>query len=728
MDKRDLTIVDYWSILSRQKYLLLMVTVLVATATAGFIVLVEPPVTYQAITKVKLERPISAQDYLAQAFSDPYVDAIASQVTMVRSFPVLERVAQELALLPRTATPEQRQAEAYLRTIYDLQQQVRAEQEDATTIIKITAMAKTGEAAAHLANTVAQAYQAYSTALRAKRIEEVRRFADMQLTTIEGNLAGAEEALRAFREQKGHVFLTEEAKSHLTRLTDLEAKYDKVHLARLDAMKQIRFLEQDHTLFDVEQATGFYERIFTVDQTQILFQQNLALIALLRERETLLIDRTPQHPQVQTLTVQIRNLQQEMVGELAAKIEYFRNQEDILQTQLAQKRAASQRFPLAAIQLSRLEREVQVNAELYAKLRAKHEEMLMANAQQIEEIIILDPAPIPQQPTKAIAPGLKGGISVLMGLFFGLIAAFLRESFTSPMGKPQEIEQQLAVPILGVVPAFNEKALKAAARQQLGIGESEERIEIFSKLFCLLDPQSKLAETIRTIRSNLQFACRDREVKTILMTNLGLANGRVSTSSGSATLVNLALLLAEDGKRVLLVDANIRNPVIHESVGLARAPGLTEALAEGVDWREYVRTATDLMMGPLGIERVLHTPELDLFDVLTAGGPSGNPSKLLQSERLGELIGRMRATYDYVLVDAAPILSVADSLVLGAKVDGVVLLCQDTRTSQAVWQRTKGVLAHARAVLLGVVLTNAKAEALRDYAGDYAGANLSSQG
>jgi len=566
---------------------------------------------------------------------------------------------------------------------------------------------------------VAQAYRDYSAALRAQRIEDVRRFAETQLTTIEGSLQRAEDALREFKEQKGHVFLTEEARGHLTRLTSLEAQYDRAHLARLDAMQQIRFLENEHTLLDFEQDSGFFERIFTGDQTQILFQQNLALIGLLREREVLLIDRTPQHPQVNTLNVKIHNLRIEMAGELAAKIEYFRDQEDIFTRQLEQQREEHQRFPQAAIQLSRLEREVQVNAGLYAKLRAKYQEMLMANAQQIEEIMILDPAPIPQEPMKAIADVLKGIISALLGLFFGMIAAFIRESINSPIGKPQDIEQQLGVPILGVVPAFNEKALKATARQQLGIGETEERIGIFSKLFCLLDPQSKLSETIRTICSNLQFACVDREVKTILMTNLGLANGRVSTSSGSATLVNLALLLAEGGKRVLLVDANIRNPVIHASLGLARESGLTDALAEGADWREHVRTATDLMMGPLGIERVLRTPELDFFDVLTAGTESANPAKMLQSERLGELLHSMRDNYDYVLLDAAPILSVADSLVLGSKVDGVVLLCQDTRTSKAVWQRTKGLLAQARAELLGVVLTNAKSEALRDYAGDY---------
>ena len=727
MTQRDLNIVDYWNIVSRQKYLIVAVALVVGVATGGVILMFEPPITYQAITKVKLERPIHVQDSLVQALSNSYVDEIASQSTMVRSFPVMERVAQELGLLPAHASPELRQSDAYLRIIYDLQQQVYAEQEGSTTIIKIIGKAKTGEAAAQLANTVAHAYQAYSSHLRTKRVEEVQQFTEAQMTTIEGRLQEAEDALRQFKEQQGHGFLNEEARGHLARLTRLEVDYDKTHLARLETLKQIELLEQEHTIFDFEDEAEFYARIFTGDPTQVLFRQNLTLIDLLRERETLLIEMTPQHPQVTTLNTKIQHLQREMVEELAAKIEYLQNQEDILTRQLTQERAKQQRFPLAAIQLARLEREVQVNAELYAKLRGKHQEMQLVNAQQIEEIIMLDPAPIPLKPVQVIPNVLKGIISALLGLFFGVIAAFMRESIESPLGKPQDIEEQLSVPMLGVVPAFTEKALKAAARKQLGIGESEERIRIFSKLFCLLDPQSKLSETIRTIRSNLQFACVDREVKTILMTNLGSANGRVSTSSGSATLVNLALLLAEDGKRVLLVDANIRNPVIHESLGLARESGLTEALVEGADWREHVRTATDLMMGPLGIERVLRTPELDLFDVLTAGTESANPSKLLQSERLEELIQNMREAYDYVLLDAAPILSVADSLVLGAKVDGVVLLCQDTRTSSAVWQRTKGLLAQARAVLLGVVLTNAKTEALRDYAGEYGVATATSK-
>lgn len=725
MNKRDLNIVDYWNVISRQKYIIVAVALVVMLAMGGLLFVA--PVTYQAITKVKLEKPVNEPDYLAQAFFDPYVEEIASQVAIVHSFPVLERVAQELLLLPSNASPELRKTDSYLRTIYDLDEKIRAVQEGSTTIIKIIAMGETGEAAAQLANTVAQTYQAYSKNLRSRRIEDFRRFTETQLTTIEGNLQQAEDALRQFREQKGQLFLTEEAKGDLIRVTNLEAQYDKAHQARLSATKQMRVLEYALTLVDFEQDPGLFEGIFTFDETQHLFQKNLTMMELLREREVLLIDQTPLHPQIQALNVKIHNLQIDMEGELASKIEHYREQEDLLKSRLEQLREKSQRFPQAAIQLSRLEREVKVNSELYAKLRANYEKIRLSTTQQIEEILILAPALIPQHPAKAIPDVLKGILSALMGLFFGMIAAFIRESIEPPIRKPQEIEQQLEVPILGMVPAFNDKALKTSARQELGKGQSAEKIEILSRLFCLVSPQSKLSEAIRTIRSNLQFACVDREVKTILMTNLGLANGRVSTSSRSATLVNLALLLAEDGKRVLLVDGNIRNPVIHEGLGLTREPGLTDALAEGLDWREHVRTSTDLMMGPLGIEQVMCAPELDFFDVLTAGTPSANPSKLLQSERLGELIHSMRDNYDYVLLDAAPLLAVADSLVLGSKVDGVVLLCQDTGTSEALWQRTKGLLDQARAVLLGVVLTNAKSEALRNYVGEHVVGNVTSK-
>lgn len=715
MDQRDLNIFDYWKIISRQKYIIVAVTLLVTLTTSGLLLVFGPPVEYEATTKVQLAKNAHQDIRADQARSRLHSDTMASHVEMVKSFPVMRLVAEELDLLPKDASPETRETEPYLNTIYGLQEQVRSKQEGSTNILNITATANTGESAARFVNAVAQAYLEDRMSARARRVDDARRFTEAHLARVGKNLDAAEEALRQFREVTGQVFLTEEAKGRLNVITNLEAEYDRVRQEKLEAMNQVQKLENEELLYDFNQGSFYGERIYTSDQTSILFKQNLVLAELLREREVLLIDVTPRHPEIQKLNRRVQSIQFEMVGELESKIEYLQDQAQRLKSQLDQQREEYQGFPAAAIQLSRLEREVRVNANLYTTLRTKQQEMLIDNTSRFEEITILEPARIPQKPTNAADGLMKTMISALLGLFLGMIAAFVRESHGTSIGQSQEIEAYLEVPVLGVVPKFDERALKKLAREQVGEKESEEKVGIFSKLFCLLAPQSTVSETIRAIRSNLQFACAGREIKTILMTNLGFEKGRLSTSSGSATLVNLALLLAEDGKRVLLVDANLRNPVIHERFGLAREPGLTDALVEGTDWTEKVRTATDLMMGPLGIERVLCAPELDFIDVLTAGTISSNPSKILQSARLETLVKSMREQYDYVLFDAAPILSVADSTVLSSKLDGVVLLCQNEGTKKLALQRAKTLLRQARGALLGVVLTNVKPERLSEY-------------
>lgn len=727
MNTRDLNIVDYWNILSRQKYTIVVVMLLMTCTTGGLLLIFPQTLQYEAVSKVRLESLSNVQNLLTQVSQAWYADEIGSQVEIVKSFPVIEQVAKQLKLVPDTEPPELPRSESYLLTISDLQQHVQSAKEGDTTIIKITAVAKTGKAAAELANAVAQAYREYSGDLRARRVNDAWRFAEAQRAILEGNLKRAEDALREFREQKGQIFLPEEKQRRLNQMTSLEAEYEETRRQRHEALYQIRQLGQEEMWVEPDQGLGFYERIYTADSNQILFKQNLDMLELIRERETLLVDMTPQHPQVKTLNLKIRHLQLEMEGELASKIEHLHERESLLKGQLDAQRGEYRKFPEAAIQLARLEREVLVNADLYAKLRTKQLEMRMANASEVEEITVLEPAHIPQESMASLDRGMKVLISALLGIFFGVIAGFIRESVSRSLSRPKEFEEYLGVPVFGVVSTVDEKARRKGASHKGRKGESEEQMGILSQLCCLWDPQSHLAETIRAIRSNLQFACVKPEVKTILMANLDLEQDRMSSSSGSATLVNLALLFAEDGKRVLLVDANVRHPVIHERLGLAREPGLTDALIEGSDWQEKVRNSTDFMMGPLGIERVLLTPELDFFDVLTAGTISANPSKILHSARLGELIRCMREEYDYVLFDAAPILTAPDTTVLSSKLDGVVLFCQNEETSTSALERAKVLLDQARGVLLGVVLTKVRPEHFSEYPAAHFNGELVSQ-
>ncbi|GIW53983.1 MAG: hypothetical protein KatS3mg082_0387 [Nitrospiraceae bacterium] len=121
-------------------------------------------------------------------------------------------------------------------------------------------------------------------------------------------------------------------------------------------------------------------------------------------------------------------------------------------------------------------------------------------------------------------------------------------------------------------------------------------------MICLIDPKSVLSESLRSLRTNIQFASMDRRVKSILFTSAGLGEGK------STCVINLAITLAQEGQRVLLVDADLRRPIVHQRLGIDREPGLVDALLGSIPWRKSVRSATDLMLGTLGADRVMTTP------------------------------------------------------------------------------------------------------------------------
>ncbi len=263
--------------------------------------------------------------------------------------------------------------------------------------------------------------------------------------------------------------------------------------------------------------------------------------------------------------------------------------------------------------------------------------------------------------------------------------------------------------MLGVIPQIEEKELKEAAAKELPPDVSPETLDVFSKLICLVDRKSFLSESYRSLRTNLQFANMELKAKTLLFTSAALGEGKTTT------LVNLAVTLAQDGKRVLIVDADLRRPILHTRLGVPREPGLCEVLEGPTTWKESVRSVADLMIGTLGVDRVLSARGLDNLNVLTSGSVPSNPAELLNLKRVPDLIQEMREEFDIVLFDTPPILPVADAVLLSSKVDGVILIYQVGRIGRTTLRRAKFLLEHAQATVIGVVLTNVRAETYPEY-------------
>lgn len=702
MAQYELNVLDYWLIVKKRKGTILLSAGLVVAFTLGLTQYLKPAPIYEASTRIKFERSSTFTSLLLESIAAQGSFDLNTEMEVIRSFPVVERVARELKVIKPELPQGAARSSEYLGTIYGLQQMIKTSVEGASNIIRITTTADTADMAQRLANAVAEAYRAENIRTRNKTVSDSRQFVEEQLRAHEADLKRAEEALRDFKEREGQVFLNEEAKAALESFTRLEADHDKIVRLRDETAKQVDILRRPS-------AGHPAERIFTDEPTALLSVLNARRADLLQERDTLLINYTPDHLLVRELDRKIRNVKDEMIRELESKLKSFTGREAALREQIDTYRKRYFDFPKAAIQLSRLERDVTVSADLYAKLKVKHQELLIKNSERIEEVSIIEPAILPTTPINQPNSGMNIIAAVIMGVFLGVVLAFARESFDTSIGTIEGVEEFLQVPVLGVIPRFNEKEQLEAAAMELPPNTKPETIALFSKLVCLYDEKSVLSEGFRSLRTNIQFASVERQAKTFLFTSAGLGEGKTTT------IVNLALTMAQDGKRVLLVDADLRRPFVHARLGLERSPGLSEVLIGGVPWREALRTVTDLMIGLLGVDRIVNTPGIDLLNVMTSGHIPHNPAEYINSAKFLEVIKEMREEYDVVLFDTPPILPIADAVMMSSKVDGVILVYQVGRIGRSALKRAKFLVDHAQGKVLGTVLTNVRAEITPEY-------------
>jgi capsular exopolysaccharide synthesis family protein len=580
-------------------------------------------------------------------------------------------------------------AEKHGEILANLAERIVPRQVEYSSLVNITTTGRTEDDAIKLANQTATAYQDYTLEVSTQRTREARNFIQGQLDTVRTKLDSLQAKLEEFR-TKSLPYSTAEMAS----LQTLVNRRQMVNSQLLSLREQQRRLEAGTRTFGTEGTS------LDVMSGSPYSASYVELNLLYANRRELLRSYTEESEQVRALDERIA----ELSGDLLISL---RQDEELIGAQLAEIMKALDSFPGEEVKLAELNRQVGLNSQLLTQLETSLQEVRIQEAEQVEEVSIVDFASTAQADRQS-GRGIKTFIGLMLGLMLGFVISFVLESLDTSIGTIEDVEEYLELPVLAVIPHLDVDRVAARLVKESPQLEEDPDLEKFARLLTQYDPKSPAAEAYRTLRTNLDFA----RAGAMDDTPEGRGNAFVFTSSSlqegkTTTIVNLAIVMAQAGNRVLLLGCNMRRPTIYKSFGLKREKGMTDVLTGQAEWRECIKTVTDMMVGPLSVASVMSMPGLDNLHIITAGGVPPNPSELLNTPRFGELINEAREEFDFILVDAPPILPVTDAAVIGRQVDWSVLLYQVGKVPRNALRRAR---SHVGSKVIGIAMNDVRAE------------------
>ena len=339
-------------------------------------------------------------------------------------------------------------------------------------------------------------------------------------------------------------------------------------------------------------------------------------------------------------------------------------------------------LPPKQLEFSRLQRNNAVLNQNYSLLRQKLEEAKINVASQVGKVQIVDYSRVPgnsgQNHKRTILMGLIFGLGVGIALAFGL------EFLDNTIKTTNDIERK-NLSVLGIIPSIGEESLKRNKPFFLGgeaLSSSKSSRKLKRRLITREDPRSPVSEAYRSLRTSLLYTTADKKIKSILISSAGPGEGKTTT------VANLAITYANLGKRTILIDTDLRRPVVHKVLDLNKEPGITDYLSGNTD-------DFNGLVQPTSIENL---------SVVPSGIIPPNPSELLGSKRMSDLLKKLENEWDMILLDSPPLVAVTDATMVSKEIDQIVIVVKVGQTDKKAFDHTITSLRNVQAPLGGVIL------------------------
>ena len=555
-----------------------------------------------------------------------------------------------------------------------------------TRIVEIRYRSADKQMAANVVNTLMQTYVENNFKARFESTMQASDWLSKQLVDLQMKVETSQEKL--VRYQKEHEILGMDEKQNIitNKLDELNKELTSAESERMDKEAVYQLIQSGDPDAVASGVAGIDGGGGSGSQSGSMLLESLnAKAADLRiQAADLNTQFGPSYPKLLQINNQLKEIDVQIQGERKKIVSKVRGlymaslqRENMLRDALEKQKQEANKLNESAIEYSLLKRDVETNRQLYEGLLEKLKEAGVSAGLKSNNFRIVDSARVPTGPIEPNVPR-NLGFAFILGSMSGIGLAFLLEGLDNTVRTTEQAQMISGLPSLGMIPLGSKSNREDANPKRLALAASKEAVELVSQA----RPHSQMAESYRALRTSLLLSNLGAPPRVIMVTSALPQEGKSTTS------INTAVVLAQKGVQVLLIDADLRRPSIHKTLGMGPRSGLSNVLTGSTTLQQAIAVSTVL-------------PNLH---ILPAGTPPPNPAELLASTNMKEVLDELREKYDHIVVDTPPTLSVTDAVVLSPRADAIVLVIRSGQTTKQSLRRARDILMQVNARVSGVLL------------------------
>lgn len=575
-----------------------------------------------------------------------------------------------------------------------------AKPRDMTSVIDITYTSYDPYRAQDVASAVAQIYKEQNATSARQQSRRRRVFIESQLRTTDSLLNIAENRIAAYRRTNLALSAQDKAAQEQAGLTDLTKRSQSLRDTRASFQGMLAALVR----YEHGDSNAIRTLAYTVEpggsaSVNMLYNE---LTRYQHARDSLTTGefaRTARHPDVRRLDALIGTTEPQLHAAVQNQIDVLNGEIAAVDNLAAQRSEQIAQLPGAEETEQRLQRDADNIRKMSDLLNDQLQQAKIAEAVETGDVQIVDLA---QYPSGSISPGRRRKLiyGALMGLLLGIALTVLIDRLNSTVRRWEDLESVMHVPGLALIPQISGEStdgwqarVRGTAHRFLPSLVPQRGLvpeEVGSELVMVNDVRSSSAESYRKLMTNLMYSASQPGLRVVVVTSASAGEGKTTTAA------NLAVAFAQQGRRVVLIDADLRRARIHDVFGLGLEPGLT-----------------DILVGNATLEQGIRPSGIAGLSVIPAGTLPPNPLEFLGGERMHDLLGTLRERFDVVLIDTPPVLVTADAALMGVQADGVVLVVRAGKSERVAARHAVEQIVHVGGRILGAVLNDPDARTPR---------------